>query len=150
MGISIIKRNKRAAYDFFLLEKMEAGLVLKGTEVKSLRQGLVRLEDAYVQVDENGEAWLKHLAIKPYEFGNRENHEEKAPRKCLLNKKEIRNLVVSCQRNGAVIVVLSLYFKGSRVKCEIAIAKGKKLHDKRESEAKRDVDRALQRGMFEK
>ena len=148
MGVKIITRNKRAGYDYFLQEKIEAGLALQGTEVKSLRQGKAVLTDAFVMINE-GEAWIHNLRIPPYEFGTYDNHDEARVRKLLLNKKEIAKLQKGLQAEGLTIVPTALYFKKSLVKLEIALAKGKKLHDKRESIAKRDIERKIQQGKYD-
>ncbi len=140
-----IARNRKARHVYEILETYEAGLVLKGTEVKSLRAGKASLGEAYVRV-RNDEAWLENCHIPPYDHGGHENHEPLAPRKLLLGKREIRKLAAAVQQKGLTIVPLQLYFRGAWVKVEIAVARGKKLHDKRESlkktQAKREIDRA--------
>lgn len=148
MGVKIITRNKRAGYDFFLQEKVEAGLVLQGTEVKTLRLGKAVITDAFINIT-NGEAWVHNLRIPPYEFGTYDNHEEARVRKLLLHRKEIEKLEKGMQVEGLTIIPTALYFKKSKVKIEIALAKGKKLHDKRESIAKRDIERKIQQGNYE-
>ena len=139
-------RNRRAAHDYHLHEKMEAGLVLQGTEVKSTRQGKAQIQDAFVRIDK-GEPVLYHAHIDEYSFGNENNHSPRRPRKLLLHKKEIRNLRDAVQLGGKTIIPLRLYFRRGRAKIEIAIASGKKLHDKRETlkrkEAERETNRAL-------
>jgi SsrA-binding protein len=149
MGIKIICRNKRAGYDFFLEEKFEAGLVLTGTEIKVLREGKGNINDAFVQVDGNGEAWVYNMQIPHYKFGNISNHEEFRKRKLLLNRKEITEIVKNTQLQRLTVIPVSLYFKDSRVKIEIALAKGKKMYDKRETEAKKDVERKLRQKNYE-
>ncbi len=149
MGIKVICRNKRAGYDFFLEQKFEAGLVLTGTEVKVLREGKGNINDAFVQIDQNMEAWIYNMQIPHYKFGNITNHEEFRKRKLLLSKKEIAEIVKNIQLQRLTVVAVSLYFKESRVKIEIALAKGKKVYDKRETEAKRDVERQLRRKDYE-
>jgi SsrA-binding protein len=149
MGIKIICRNKRAGYDFFLEEKFEAGLVLTGTEVKVLREGKGNINDAFVQVDANGEAWVYNMQIPHYKFGNISNHEEFRKRKLLLSRKEITEIVKNTQLQRLTVVPVSLYFKDSKVKIEIALAKGKKMYDKRETEAKKDVERKLRQKNYE-
>lgn len=149
MSIKIIIKNSRAGYDFFLEEKFEAGVVLQGTEVKTLREGKATLTDAFVSIDSVGEAWLYNLNIPHYTFGNINNHEENRKRKLLLNKKEILEIQKRMSIKGLTLIPTMLYFKSSRVKCEIALAKGKKLYDKRESAAKKDVERKLRQGQYE-
>lgn len=148
-GKKIIAKNKRASFDFTLHELFEAGIALKGTEVKSLRQGNIKISDAYVNIDDKEEAWLYNMTIPHYEFGNISNHQEMRKRKLLLNKKEILEIIKTTSQKALTIVVTKVYFKGSRVKIEIALAKGKKLFDKREDKAKKDIERKLKQGKFE-
>ena len=147
-GIKVVARNRRARHDFDLLEKVEAGLVLTGTEVKSLRNGKANLEDAYAEVDK-GEIWLLGCDIPEYLQANRMNHAPKRPRKLLLHRREIAKLQVKTNEKGITIVPLSLYFKKGVAKVEICLAKGRKTFDKREAlkkqDAKRDMDRAMRR-----
>lgn len=147
-GFHIVARNRRARHEFELLESVEAGIVLTGTEVKSLRAGKASLEDSYASV-ERDEVWLYGCDIPEYLQGNRENHKPKRPRKLLLHRREIDKLIARAQDRGMTIVPLKLYFKRGLAKVEISVAKGKKLHDKRESlkkqDAKREIDRALNR-----
>jgi SsrA-binding protein len=149
MGIKVIAKNKRAGYDFFLEEKFEAGMALVGTEVKSLRAGKCVMTDAYCDIDKKNEAWVYNLTIPHYEFGNRQNHLETRKRKLLLNKKEIENIAKAMKTKGQTIVPTMIYFKGSKVKLEIALAKGKKLFDKRESKKEKEVERKLRQGKYE-
>jgi len=149
MGVKIIVKNSRAGYDFFLEQKYEAGVVLQGTEVKSLRNGKATLTDAFVTVDGKGEAWLYNLNIPHYEFGNINNHEENRKRKLLLSRSEINAINKEMAQKGLTLIPTALYFKDSLVKCEIALAKGKKLYDKREASAKKDLDRKLRQGNYE-
>lgn len=149
MGIKIIAKNKRAGFDFTLLERFEAGLALKGTEVKVLRDGKVTLNDSYVVIDQNGEALAYNVLIPHYSFGNIHNHEEQRVKKLLLHKKEIARIYHEIKSKNLTLVVTSIYFKDSKVKLEIALARGKKLHDKRESDQKRDVERNIRRGNYE-
>lgn len=149
MGIKVITKNKRAGYDFFLEDKFEAGAVLQGTEVKSLRAGKCMMTDAYCTVDKNSEAWIYNLTIPQYEFGNRQNHNETRKRKLLLHSKEIENISKSMQTKGLTLIPTMIYFKGSKVKIEIALAKGKKLFDKRESKKEKEVARKLRQGKYE-
>lgn len=149
MSIKIIEKNKRAGYDFHLEERFEAGLVLKGTEVKSIRAGKVKISDAYIKVDDRGEVWVHNVYIDPYEFGNINNQVENRKRKLLLSKKEIKHIFEEQRRQKYSIVPTMIYFKDSKIKLEIALAKGKKLHDKRETEKKRDIERQIKRGDYE-
>lgn len=149
MSIKVIVKNSRAGYDFFLEQKFEAGVVLVGTEVKSLRNGKATLTDAFVTVDSKGEAWLYNVNIPHYEFGNINNHDENRKRKLLLQRSEIIQITKSMAQKGLTLIPTQLYFKGSLVKCEIALAKGKKLYDKREASAKKDQDRRLRQGNYE-
>jgi SsrA-binding protein len=149
MGIKIIAKNKRASYDYFLEEKFEAGLSLVGTEVKSLRNGKVSIAEAYVRIDSKMEAWIYNMNIPHYDFGNRFNHEENRKRKLLLHKKEIEDIFHQMKAGAMSIVPTMIYFKKSHVKVEIALGKGKKLHDKRHDKAKKDVERKLRQGKYE-
>lgn len=136
----LIASNKKALHDYFVLQKLEAGLALTGTEVKSLRDGKANLKDSYVIV-KNDEAFLLGLHISPYTHGNRENHDPERTRKLLLHRREIDKLHVQLVEKGLTIVPLRLYFKGGRVKAEIAVVRGKKLYDKRATEKGRELDR---------
>lgn len=149
MGIKLICQNKRASYDFFLEEKYEAGLVLQGTEVKSLRSGNAKINESFISIDNNNEAWIHNMSIPPYELGTYANHNETRKRKLLLNAKEINDLQQKQKTKGLTIIPTKLYFKDARVKLEIALAKGKKLYDKRDSAAKKDVERKLRQGNYE-
>ncbi len=141
-----VATNRKASFEYFLLEHFEAGLELRGTEIKSVRAGQVSLGEAYVEVD-GQQAWLIESHIAPYERGNRFNHEPKRPRRLLLHKKEIRELWDAVRQKGVTIVPTRLYLKEGRAKLEIALAKGKKLHDKRDSIARRDSERDAAREM---
>ena len=138
MGEKLICNNKKAYHDYFIEEKFEAGMVLKGTEVKSLRNGKANLNDSFALV-KNGEAFLHNLHISPYNFGNRENHDPDRMRKLLLHKKEIGKLFSMIREQGYTVVPLRLYFKEGLVKVEVGLAKGKKLYDKREDLKKKDM-----------
>ena len=142
MSEKIICNNKKAFHDFFIEEKLEAGMVLTGTEVKSLRMGKANLNDSFALV-RNGEAFLNNLHISPYDFGNRENHDPDRMRKLLLHKKEITRLFSKIREQGYSLVPLRLYFKNGRVKVEMGLAKGKKLYDKREDLKKKDQKREM-------
>jgi SsrA-binding protein len=139
-GERLIASNKKAFHDYFVLQKVEAGIELTGTEVKSLRDGKANLKDAYV-IFKGGEAFLFGAHISPYSHGNRENHEPERTRKLLLHRKEMDKLQEQIVEKGLTIVPLRLYFKGSRVKAEVAVVRGKKLYDKRETEKRREADR---------
>ena len=144
--IATICRNRRAAHDYELHETLECGVVLVGTEVKSLREGHASLEDAFARL-ENGELWLHGAEIPEYLFGNRLNHKPKRARKLLLHKRELGKFAGKASERGFTLVPTRLYFRDGKAKVEIAVAKGKQSHDKRESlkknEAKREIDRAL-------
>src|SRR5512135_1731333 len=132
MDIKVVATNRKASHEFFLLERYEAGIVLKGSEIKSIRGGQISLAEAYVRVD-GREAWLMDAHIAPYEQANRYNHEPRRPRKLLLHRSEIRRLWNDVRQKGATVVPVRVYLKGGRAKVEIALAKGKKLYDKRET-----------------
>ncbi len=139
-GEKLIASNKKAYHDYFVLQKLEAGLELTGTEVKSLRDGKANLKDSYVMI-KGDEAFLLGAHISPYSHGNLQNHDPERPRKLLLHKREIEKLHVQIVEKGLTIVPLRLYFKGGRVKVEIAVVRGKKQYDKRETEKRREADR---------
>jgi SsrA-binding protein len=147
-GIHVVARNRRARHEFDLIEKVEAGLVLTGTEVKSLRTGKASLEEAYAAVDRD-EVWLYGCDIPEYLQANRMNHKPKRPRKLLLHRGEIDKLVAKASEKGLTLVPLSLYFKKGVAKVELCVARGRKMYDKREAlkkqDAKREMDRALRR-----
>ncbi|MGE3608513.1 MAG: SsrA-binding protein SmpB [Bacteriovoracaceae bacterium] len=149
MGIKIITKNSRAGYDYFLEDKYECGVALVGTEVKSLRLGKAKIDEAYVVIDNAGEVWLQNATIPHYEFGNINNHSETRKRKLLLKHEEIRQIEKQMAMKGYSLIPVALYFKDSLVKCEIAMAKGKKLYDKRDTAAKKDVERKLRQGQFD-
>ena len=148
---NIVTKNKRAVHDYFIIDTLECGIVLTGTEIKSIRKGAINLKDSFVKVD-NSEVFLYNCHISPYEQGNRFNHEEKRTRKLLLNKKEIEKLIGKIKKDGYAIVPLEIYLENGWAKLEIALAKGKKLYDKREDLAKkaqsRDIDRAVKSRSF--
>ena len=141
-----IVENRKARHDYFVEEVYEAGIELFGTEVKSIRAGTVNLKDSYCEIDE-GEMFALDVHISPYEQGNIFNREPLRPKKLLMHKREIMKLTGLISRDGYTLVPLSLYFKGSRVKMAIGLCKGKKLYDKRDSAAKRDADRVIERAM---
>ena len=132
--------NRAASHNYFLSDKMETGVVLSGTEVKSVRHGLANLKDAYGLI-KDGELWLLNAHIGPYEHGNIYNHAPLRTRKLLIHKEQLRKLIGQTQQKGHTLIPTRLYFKNGRVKCEIALAKGKQLWDKRETERRRTADR---------
>lgn len=129
----VLSDNRQAGHNYFLLDRYEAGMVLTGTEVKAAKGGKVQLREAYAQIEER-EAWLLNAHISEYSHGNRENHSPVRKRKLLLHKREIEKLLAATREKGLSLIPTRLYLKNGRIKCEIAIAKGKKLHDKRETE----------------
>jgi len=141
---SLLARNRRATFEFSILEKFEAGVGLSGPEVKSLRSGRTQLRDGYVRI-ENGEAWLLQVNISPYVQGNRNNAEPERRRKLLLHKREIEYLDGKVRTQGLTIVPLRMYLVRNRVKVEIGLARGKKLWDKRQDVARRDAQREMER-----
>ena len=143
MGIKIITKNKKAFYDYLISQTYEAGLVLKGTEIKSLRMGKAKIHEAYVNIDSKNEAWIYNMNIAHYEFGNRNNHEENRKRKLLLNKKEIKEIKDQIHQKGLSVIALKIYLKKSYGKIEIGLAKGKKKFDKREAIKTKDIERRL-------
>lgn len=142
--IKVVANNKKARHDYFIEKTYEAGLVLKGTEVKSIRQGRVNLKESYVIV-KNGEIFVFGMHVSPYKEGNIFNEDPLRTRKLLLNRKEIRKISQDIKLEGSTVVPLRLYFKRGRAKLEIALAKGKKLYDKRESQREKDIKRSLDR-----
>lgn len=148
-NIKTLAQNKKARHEYFILETLEAGIELCGTEVKSIRQGKVNMTDAYASVD-NGEVWLKQMNISPFEQGNIFNRDPLRERRLLLHKKEIRKLIGQLQQDGYALIPLSLYLKNSLVKVSLAVAKGKKLYDKRQDIAKRDARRSIDRALKER
>lgn len=145
-GTKQIARNSKAFHDYFVEEAFEAGVVLSGTEVKSIRQGAVNLKDSFCQV-KDGELWLYGVHISPYEKGNIFNKDPRRTRKLLMHRREILRLQSVVQREGLTLVPLTLYFKDARVKVEVGLCKGKKLYDKRATAAERDSKRAIDRAM---
>jgi SsrA-binding protein len=138
-GIKILSDNRQAGYNYFLLDRFEAGMVLTGTEVKAARAGKVQLRESYALIDKN-EAWLNNAHISEYSHGNRENHVPIRSRKLLLHRREIDKLLGQTREKGLSLIPTKIYLKDGRIKCEIALAKGKKLHDKRESERARTAE----------
>ena len=142
--IKIVSSNRRARKDFLVINTFEAGIVLSGTEVKSLRQGRVNLKQSYATI-RDGEVFLHNLHISPYEFGNRSNLEPTRRRKLLLHKSQIRRLIGKVSEKGLTLIPMSLYFKKGYAKIELALARGKKLYDRREDIKKKDVEREMRR-----
>ena len=145
-GIKIAAQNRKARHDYFIEDTYECGIVLVGTEVKSIRKGSLNLKDSYAQV-KNGELFLHGMHVSPYEQGNIYNHDPFRTRKLLVHAREIRKLNALSQADGYSLVPLSVYFKNGKVKVELAVAKGKKLYDKRASIAERDADRDMDRNL---
>lgn len=145
MTVKVVAKNRRASHEYFLLDRFEAGLVLRGSEIKSIRAGQISLAEAYVQIEGGKEAWLLDAHIAPYDQASFFSHEPRRPRKLLLHRNEIRRLWDEIRQKGVTIIPLQVYLKDGRAKVEIAVAKGKKLYDKRQAIAKRDADREIER-----
>jgi len=143
-GVKVLATNRSASHEYHLLERFEAGIVLTGTEVKSAREGKVNLKDAYARV-ENGEVFLHNAHVSPYAQGNRENHEPMRVRKLLLHAREIRKLERETVRTALTLVATRVYLKNGRIKVELALARGKKLHDKRDAARQREMEREMDR-----
>jgi SsrA-binding protein len=143
-GIKVVATNRKARHEYFLLETFEAGIALTGSEIKSIRAGHLSLAEAFVHID-GQEAWLMDAHIAPYEQASRLNHEPRRPRRLLLHKDEIRRLWDQVRQKGVTLVPVQAYLKKGRAKIEVAVAKGKKLYDKRDEIAKRDAEREIQR-----
>ena len=143
--IKVVATNRKAGFEYFLLEKFEAGLSLRGSEIKSIRAGQMSLVEAYVEI-EAGQAWLKGAHVAPYEQASRNNHDPLRPRRLLLNKREIRQMFNAVRQKGMTIVPTRVYIKEGRAKIEISLARGKKMRDKREVIAKRDAEREARVG----
>ncbi len=140
----VVVTNRRASHEYFIIDRYEAGIALKGTEVKSLRAGSATLQDGYAEI-RNGEVWLVGMHISPFEKGNINNHDPKRDRKLLLHKQEIRRLVGKVSEKGLTLIPLRIYFKSNIAKVELGLARGKKSYDKREAIARREVERRLRR-----
>lgn len=147
--MEIVSRNRRASHDYNLQDRYEAGIVLTGTEIKSVRDHKVSLQRAYVQ-PRGDELWLIDADIAPYEHGNRENHEQKRPRKLLLRRREINKILDALQTKGMTMVPTKMYLRDGWAKVEVALARGKKLYDKRRDIAERDAERQIERALREK
>src|SRR5579875_1679214 len=148
-GIQIICRNRRAFHEYAIEDTLECGLVLTGTEVKSLREGAGGLEDAYAKIDED-EVWLIGSDIPEYSMGNRMNHKPKRPRKLLLHRREIGKFAGKASQRGFTLVPLKLYFKNGRAKIELAVARGKQLYDKRQAAKKADAQKEIRRAISDR
>jgi len=148
-GIKQVAQNKKAYHDYYILEKFEAGVELFGTEVKSIRAGNISLKEAFCTV-RNGELFTQGMRISPYEKGNIFNRDPMRPKKLLMHKREIMRLYGRIKQDGLALIPLSVYFKDSRVKLEIGLARGKKLHDKREADAERSSQREMDRKLKER
>ena len=148
-GIKTIAQNRKAFHDYFVEEKLECGIALFGTEVKSIRLGKVNLKESWAQI-RKGEIWVEGMHISPYEQGNIFNRDPLRSKKLLLHRKEIRKLDSQVMKQGFTLVPLELYFKDGRVKVQLGLCKGKKLHDKRDDMARRDSDREIQRALRQK
>ena len=144
-----VATNRQASFRYHLLERFEAGIVLQGSEVKSLREGGVQLKDAYAEV-RDGEVWLRNMHIAPYKAASRENHDPDRPRKLLLHRREIERLVGKTAERGLTLVPTRVYFSGPRAKVELALARGKEMHDKRRSIKERETRREIDRAMSER
>ena len=143
-GVKVVATNRKARHEYFLLEMYEAGLELHGSEIKSIRAGQISLAEAFVQVEEQ-QAWLVDAHIAPYEQASHFNHEPRRPRRLLLHRSEIKDLWDAVRQKGVTVIPTQVYLKEGRAKLQIAIAKGKKLYDKREAIAKRDAQREIER-----
>lgn len=144
--VKVVATNRKAKFEYFLIETFEAGMALQGSEIKSIRAGQISLREAFVLVD-GKEAWLRDAHVAPYEHANRFNHDPIRPRRLLLHKREIRKLWEAVRQKGMTIIPTKVYLKDGRAKVEIALARGKKSYDKREAIAKRDRDRDSAREM---
>jgi len=151
-SVKVVVENRKARFEYHIDDTLEAGLVLQGTEVKSLRAGKANLQDAYAEV-RDGEVWVINFHISPYEQGNRFNHEPKRPKKLLLQRREINRLYGMTSQKGYTLIPLRVYFKNGLAKLVLAVARGKKLHDKRqdiaERDAKRDIDRIVKEKSYQ-
>jgi SsrA-binding protein len=143
-NFKVVATNRKASHEYFLLERYEAGIALQGSEIKSIRAGQISLAEAFVRID-GQEAWLEDAHVAPYEQAGRYNHEPRRPRRLLLHRREIRTLWDEVRQKGVTIVPVRVYLKDGRAKVEIAVAKGKKLYDKRQAIAKRDAEREVER-----
>ena len=148
-SVKVMARNREAYHEYFVEEELEAGIELMGTEVKSIRAGTLNLKDAWCGI-KDGEMLPNQMHISPYDHGNRFNPDPRRPRRLLLHKREIMRLYVKVKQDGYALIPLSVYFKGSRVKVNVGLCKGKKLYDKRQAAADRDAKRQIDRAMKER
>ena len=144
MNIKVVSTNRKAKFEYHLLEEFEAGISLKGSEIKSIRAGQMSIKEAYIRVSDH-EAWLMEAYVAPYTEANRYNHEPRRPRQLLLHKREIKKLRETAKQKGLTIIPTKVYLKSGRAKVEIALARGKKMHDKRQAIKERDTERELKR-----
>jgi SsrA-binding protein len=144
-NVKVVATNRKASHEFFILERFEAGIALRGSEIKSIRAGQISLAEAFVRIEDGREAWLVDAHIAPYEQASIHNHDPRRPRQLLLHRSEIRRLWNEVRQKGVTVIPLRVYLKDGRAKIEIAEAKGKKLYDKRETIAKRDAEREVER-----
>lgn len=144
MSVKTVATNRKAHFEFFLLDTFEAGLALQGTEIKSIRAGQISITEAFIKIDE-GQGWLVNAHIAPYDPGSYNNHDPKRPRRLLLHKRELRQMWEAVRQKGMTIVPVKVYLKEGRAKLEVAIARGKKLYDKRAEIAKKDLARDFER-----
>ncbi|MEJ2262608.1 MAG: SsrA-binding protein SmpB [Anaerolineales bacterium] len=145
MSIKVVATNRKAKHEYFILDTYEAGIVLKGTEIKSIRSGSISLSEAYVTIENGREAWLVSAHIAPYDQASHYNHDPNRPRKLLLHRSEINRLWNEVRKKGVTIIPLRVYLRDGLAKVEIGVAKGKKLYDKRATIAKRDAEREIER-----
>ncbi|MGA1598313.1 MAG: SsrA-binding protein SmpB [bacterium] len=145
MSIKILVTNRRARFDYEVLQTIEAGIELRGTEVKSIREGKVNLTEGYCRVGEDLQAYLLNVHVSPYDFGNRHNHDPLRERRLLLHRQEIRRLYGQVREQGLTLIPLKLYLKKGKVKLELGLVRGKRQHDKRETMKKRDAQREIER-----
>ncbi|AFM43405.1 SsrA-binding protein [Desulfosporosinus acidiphilus SJ4] len=148
-GIKVVSENRKAFHDYFIEERIEAGIILTGTEIKSIRNGRANLKDSYANLN-NGEIWVYQMHISPYEQGNRFNHDPLRPRKLLLHRSEINKLVGKIQQQGLTLVPVKIYLKRGLAKVELGVAQGKKNYDKRQSLAERESKREIERALKER
>ena len=148
-ALKTIADNRKARHDYFVLESYEAGIELTGTEVKSIREGGLNLKDSWISIDD-GEVYIKQMHISPYEKGNIFNKDPLRTRKLLMHKREIMKLLGQVKQDGLTLIPISVYFKGSRVKVQVGLCRGKKLYDKREDAARRDMKREAERALKER
>jgi len=144
-NVKVIARNRKVRHDYEVLETYEAGLVLRGSEIKSIRAGQISIKQAYVRIDDGNEAWLVDAHIAPYDPASRDNHDPTRPRKLLLHRKQIADLWDSVRQKGLTVVPVEVYLRDGRAKVEIALARGKRQYDKRQAIAKRDMEREVER-----